>query len=718
MNKKLIRWDFWTGVTLLAIVVFGLFLIYPLFSLFITAFQDSETGAFTLGHFTQFFERKYYYQSMINSFSVTTCVTVLAIVIGTILAYFMSMYKIRGKNMLEIGIIISLLSPPFIGAYSWILLGGRSGVLTRWLESMGIEAPSIYGFSGILLVLTLKLYPFIYLYVSGALKNIDAALIEAAESLGCSGIRKVFTVIVPLITPTILAGALMVFMNAMADFGTPMLIGEGFNVMPVMIYSEFINEVGDQANFAAAMAAIMVFITSVIFLLQKYVVNRKSFTMSSLRPIQVGALHGIQNVLVHVGIYLLVALSLIPQLVVIYTSFLETRGAIFVDGYSLESYRTIFHNLGSAIQNTYIFSTSAIVLIVFLGMTVAYLTTRRKSWLTEIIDTLTMFPYIIPGSVLGITLLLAFNDEPLLLSGTAFIIIISLVIRRLPYTLRSSSAILYQISPSLEEASISLGASPLGDIFWGGSLNTMKPKADLFENYTSANEEHVQEAFKNTEGPLTRFTDIPSVIMVNTNLAGDIPIEGYEDLLNPALKGKIAFADPSKSSSSYEHLVNMLYSMGKGNPEAGWDYVEQLCRNLDGKLLSGSSAVYKGVADGEYTVGLTFEEGGARYVADGAPVKLVYMKEGVISKPDGIYIIKNAKHMENAKKFIDFITSKEAQTLITQQLHRRSVRDDVPAPNGLQDKATINIIQDDENVVNQSKKAWLDKFKDIFTSVQ
>ena len=466
MNKKLIRWDFWTGVTLLAILVFGLFLIYPLFSLFITAFQDPETGAFTLEHFTHSFQRKYYYESMINSFTVTACVTVLAIIIGTILAYFMSMYKVKFKSAVAVCIIISLLSPPFIGAYSWILIGGRSGVLTQWLQnSFGIEAPSIYGFSGILLVLTLKLYPFIYLYVSGALKSIDSALIEAAESLGCSGIKKVFTVIVPLITPTILAGALMVFMNAMADFGTPMLIGEGFNVMPVMIYSEFINEVGDQANFAAAMAAIMVFITSVIFLLQKYVVNRKSFTMSSLRPIQVGELHGVENVLMHAGIYLLVALSLIPQIMVIYTSFLKTSGAIFVDGYSLDSYRTIFNTLGAAIQNTYMFSTCAMLMIIFLGMTVAYLTTRRKSWLTEVIDTLTMFPYIIPGSVLGITLLLAFNDEPLLLSGTAFIIIISLVIRRLPYTLRSSSAILYQISPSMEEASISLGASPLKTFF-------------------------------------------------------------------------------------------------------------------------------------------------------------------------------------------------------------------------------------------------------------
>lgn len=466
MNKKLFKWDFWTGITILSIAIFGLFLIYPLFSLFVSAFQNADTGAFSMENFVRFFQRKYYYQSMINSFWVTTCVTALAIVIGTALAYFMSLYTIRFKSVVEVCIIISLLSPPFIGAYSWILIGGRSGILTQFLQTtFHYDFPSIYGFAGILLVLTLKLYPFIYLYVAGAMKNIDSALIEASESLGCSGIRKVATVIVPLITPTILAGALMVFMNAMADFGTPMLIGEGFNVMPVMIYSEFINEVGDQANFAAAMAAIMVIITSTIFMLQKYVVNRKSFTMSSLRPMQVHTMKGIRNIVMHALIYLLVAVSMIPQIVVIYTSFLKTKGSVFVPGYSLDSYRTIFESLGTAVSNTYIFSTVAILMIIFLGMTVAYLTTRRKSWITDIIDTLTMFPYIIPGSVLGITLLLAFNDEPLLLSGTAFIIIISLVIRRLPYTLRSSSAILYQISPSLEEASISLGASPIKTFF-------------------------------------------------------------------------------------------------------------------------------------------------------------------------------------------------------------------------------------------------------------
>ena len=259
--------------------------------------------------------------------------------------------------------------------------------------------------------------------------------------------------------------------------------------------------------------------------------------------------------------------------------------------------------------------------------------------------------------------------------------------------------------------------NPLGDILWGGSLNTIRLKMDLFENYTSTNEVNIAEFYKNVEGPITRFTTIPSVLMVNTNLSKNIKIEGYGDLLNPALKGKIACADPSASSSSFEHLVNMLYAMGNGNPEKGWDYVKKLCANLDGKLLSGSSAVYKGVADGEYTVGLTFEEGGANYVVSGSPVKLIYMKEGVVFKADGIYIIKNAKNMENAKKFVDYATSYDAQKTINEKLNRRSVRDDLPPSEILLSVDKINVIKDDDATVEANKQNWLNKFKDIFTGI-
>ena len=458
--------DFWFWTTLGIAALFLVFLVYPLFALFGSSFVDPDSGGFTLAHYAQFFKKRYYYRALLNSMSVTACVTVLAILIGAPMAYLTSAFQIRGKRLVDVLIIVSMLSPPFIGAYSWILLGGRSGVVTTFLtEQLGISVPTIYGFTGILLVLTLKLYPFVYLYVSGALKSIDVSLSEAAESLGCNPLKKVFTIVLPLITPTVLAGGLLVFMNALADFGTPMLIGEGFVVMPVLIYSEFVSEMGGQANFAAALAAIMVVLTCLIFLGQKYVVNKKSFTMSALRPMKPAALSPMPSFLAHGFIYVLVFLSIIPQLTVVYTSFMKVNGVVFAPGFSFDSYRIIFDKLGTAITNTYLYGLAAIVVIVILGMFIAYLATRRRNLITSIIDTFTMFPYIIPGSVLGITLLLAFNKPPMVLSGTAVIIVLAFVVRRLPYTLRSSAAILYQISPAVEEASISLGCSPMKTFF-------------------------------------------------------------------------------------------------------------------------------------------------------------------------------------------------------------------------------------------------------------
>ena len=461
MSKRKPQFDFWTIVTIGILAVFALFLIYPLF---VDGFLEEGTGAFTMANFTKFFGKKFYYRSLLNSLKLTVCVTICSLLIGVPLAYIMSFFKIRGKSIIEILIIISMMSPNFIGAYSWILLLGRSGVVTQFLSNtFGIKMPSIYGFGGMLLVFTLKLYPFIYMYVSGALKKVDVAVREAAESLGCNAIRKVFTVVMPLVTPTAIASALLVFMNCMADFGTPALIGEGYDVLPTKIYIEFVGESGGSAYFASAMASLMVVITAVLFLLQKWYVNKKSFTMSAMRPIQPTRAKGAKNVIMHVFTYLLVILSVVPHLVIIWTSLRKTEVQYFVDGYSFESYTKIFDTALSSIQNTYLYCIIALAIIIVLGMLIAYLSVRKKSMLTSAIDTIAMFPYIIPGSVLGITLLLAFNGkgDPMVLSGTAAIMIISLVIRRLAYTLRSSSAILYQISPSVEEAAISLGDSPL-----------------------------------------------------------------------------------------------------------------------------------------------------------------------------------------------------------------------------------------------------------------
>lgn len=462
MNSKNKKFDIWILITACIFLMYVLVLVFPLFTLLIKSFIDGKNHSFSLAYFAKFFEKSYYYGSLFNSLKVTICVTLLCVLIATPLAYIMATTKIKGKSMIQILILISSMQAPFIGAYSWILLLGRNGVVTNFLQNtLNIKIPDIYGFSGILLVLTLQLSPLIFMYVSGALKSVDNSLLEAAESMGCTGIKKMFKIMIPLILPTLLAGSLLVFMRALADFGTPMLIGEGYQTVPVLIFNEFISEMGGDDGFAAAISVIVIIFATIIFLLQKYVSNKKSFTMSALHPMEAKKVKGIRNILAHAYVYLFISIALLPQIVVIYTSFLNTSGRVFTKGFSLNSYVNAFSKVGDSIKNTFLLAIIAIVIVVILATIIAYVTVRRRNPLTNLLDVLTMFPYIVPGSILGIALLLTFNKKPLLLSGTAIIMIIAFVIRRLPYTIRSSAAIVHQISISTEEAAISLGASNL-----------------------------------------------------------------------------------------------------------------------------------------------------------------------------------------------------------------------------------------------------------------
>ena len=358
-----------------------------------------------------------------------------------------------------------MLSPPFIGAYAWITLLGRAGFITKLLASVGIELGVIYGFKGIVLVFTLKLYPMVYLYVSGALGSIDASLEEASENLGVSGIRRILKVTFPVITPTILSAALMVFMTALADFGTPRLIGEGYNTLPVIIYKEFLNEVGTDTSFASALSVIIIVIALAVLFVQKRFVDSKSYNMTSLRPPNVVELPVPKKILATAVVFLVSFLSVLPQITVTIQSFLKTNGPLFVSGFSLDSYRNVVDKLGKSITNTFLFGFIALAIIVLLGLLGSYLIVRRKGFTANLIDLLLMFPYVIPGAVLGICLTVSFNQGPLLLTGSMWIIILSFVIRKLPYTMRSSVGILYQIDKSVEEASISLSVPPMKTFF-------------------------------------------------------------------------------------------------------------------------------------------------------------------------------------------------------------------------------------------------------------
>ena len=460
------RFDFWFFVKAAVILSMLFFLVYPFSTLITRSFFSKNTDGLTLNNYASFFSKKYYLDALKNTLSISFISSFACLLVGAPMAYLMTRFNIWGKKVIYVCIILALMSPPFLGAYSWILLFGRAGFITSLLAAIGIKAPTIYGMGGIILVFTLHLFPYVYLYVAGALSSIDSSLEEAGENLGSSKLRRLFTVTLPVVMPSILAGAVMVFMTSLADFGTPMLLGEGkTRVLSVLVYDAYMSEIGGNANMASALSVIAVITSLSVLLLQKFYVARKNYAMTSLRPPKVIVLHGWKRFLVTLPVVLVAFMGLLPQLTVVVSSFIQTDFTGFIGGFTLDNYQKILSRLATNITNTYYFSAVAIVFIVVFGMLISYILVRKRGKIASAMDLLVMFPYVIPGSVLGVCLIVAFNRQPIVLTGTAAIMIISYVVRKLPYTVRSGSAFLYQMDASVEEASISLGVSPMKTFF-------------------------------------------------------------------------------------------------------------------------------------------------------------------------------------------------------------------------------------------------------------
>lgn len=467
--------DPWFWVKIIVFVIFLLFLVWPFSSIIINAFKSSKVDGFTMANFQKFFQKKYYYGALKNSVSVSVVPSLFAIILGVPMAYLMTRYNVWGKKVWHVLAILSLMSPPFLGAYAWIMMFGRAGSVTTFLKQFGISIPTIYGFGGISTVLTLKLYPYIYMYTSGAMESIDSSLEECAENLGSGKLRRFFTVTMPVVTPSITAGALVVFMSALADFGTPMLLGgQDFRTLPVLIYNEYLSEIGGNGNLASAISIIIVIITLVMLVVQKSYVGRRNYIMSALRPPKVVEVHGFKRFLVTLPVFLITFVSFLPQIVVCASSFQHTNYSSFTGGFTFENYQNLGSRLWSTMRNTFTYSLTAMVFIVVIGILMSYVIVRRKGKTGGILDMLLMAPYVIPGSVLGLCYIVTFNVKPLVLTGTAAIIIISYVIRKLPYTVRSASAFLMQMDPSVEEASINLGVPPMRT-FWKVTARLMLP---------------------------------------------------------------------------------------------------------------------------------------------------------------------------------------------------------------------------------------------------
>ena len=253
--------------------------------------------------------------------------------------------------------------------------------------------------------------------------------------------------------------------------------------------------------------------------------------------------------------------------------------------------------------------------------------------------------------------------------------------------------------------------NPMGDIFWAADETMLSGKKDLFMEYVSPEDANMMESFKNKTGYFSPAFADPTVFIVNKNLIGDIRMKGFQDLLNPELKGKIAFGDPANSSSAFQSLAAMLYAMGDGDPmsDKAWDFVEAFIKNLDGKMTSSSGQLHKSVADGEYPVGLTWEDPVANYIKNGAPVDVVFPEEGAIFPGESVQIIKDAKNVENAKKFVDYMLSEKIQNLVGSELTVRPLREGSTL-------ASYMVPTDDIKLVDNYDEGWVSENKDTITT--
>ena len=322
-----------------------------------------------------------------------------------------------------------------------------------------ITLPSLYGWGGIVLVFTLQSFPFVFLMMLSGLRSVDQSIEDAGINMGRSPFGVFWTAILPLIIPSISTGALLVFVTTFSDFGTPMIIGEGYRVLASLVYGEFINEFGGNPRLASTLSILMLTVTFGALLIQRRFARRASFDQETVTPLGLRKTSTTKIFVSTLIVYLIVFIAFLPTLTVVVSSFLKTRGPLLIGEFTFEGYLTATR-LPASFINSLLLVLSSTALCVVVGSLVGYVVVRRKNRMTAIIDTMSMTPYAVAGVVMGVSISISFGGAPFFLYGTSLILILSYFIRRLPYTVRSVSGFLYQMGPQTEEASINLGVPP------------------------------------------------------------------------------------------------------------------------------------------------------------------------------------------------------------------------------------------------------------------
>jgi iron(III) transport system permease protein len=454
---------------------FGVFLFYPVGLLLKGAFV--ENGRFSLKYFQMLLSSPLQRESLLNSFLIAALTTILTTLLTLPIAWLMTRFRFAGKTLLSSLLLVPMIMPPFVGAIGLKQLLAKFGSVNLLLMDLGLVNPAHPidwlgqgGFWGIVLLQVMNLYPIMFLNVSAAMANIDPALREAAQNLGAGGWRLFRTITLPLILPGYFAGAIIVFIWAFTDLGTPLIFGFA-RVVPVQIF-DAVNELNTNPMGYTLVVFVLV-LTVVLFLVSKRVLAGKRYEMIA-RGHTLGAEAQAtprQTLMIWLGVGGVIAVALLPHLAVIVQSFSDRWFfSVLPTEWTAAGYGEIIGSglTRSSIRNSLFYSSFSALLDLVLGVTIAWLLTRKRIPFAGLLDALAMLPLALPGIVLAFGYVAGFDNfknswlneyfNPR--NNPTILLIISYSVRRLPYIVRSAYAGFQQTSVTLEEASANLGASP------------------------------------------------------------------------------------------------------------------------------------------------------------------------------------------------------------------------------------------------------------------
>lgn len=456
---------------ILLVGVLAFLVVWPLGKLLLVSFEHQRTGEFTLANYAAAYGRQRFIDALVNSLWLGTVSAAMAVVMAVPMAWAVSRTNMPGKGLTWAVVLGAFILPPYLSAVGWILLAGpNSGFINVWwreLTGADFALFNIYSFEGMALVIALNSFPLVFIFVKSALDLVSSEMEDAANILGAGTFTAMRKVSLPLVWPAILAGFIIVFLDAISLFGVPAILGipARINVVTTQLWQFF--EYPVRVEVAAAYAMPLLMITAGLILVQRLMLARKGFVSQTgkggeRRMIDLGPWRWVMF-----GWCALIGLMAVaaPLMVMLQASFSRAWGlGLTWDNLTIANYRLLIfeHDMAlTSIWNTVWFSAAAATIAVVVALLVAYVAARRLVPFGDALGFLAMAPFVIPGIVMAIGFYAAYAGPPLLLYGSAAIIILAFASRFMPIAYANSSAAIRAVHPEMEEAARILGSGRL-----------------------------------------------------------------------------------------------------------------------------------------------------------------------------------------------------------------------------------------------------------------